>query len=233
MKTKLNIPSLRSKGFTLIELLVVIAIIAILAGFALPVFGNAQKKGRLTDSISNAKQVVTGLRLWANDNGGSYPTTKTDGTALAKSNDAFEWLLQKYAPSKIIYHTKGSFYCTPYPVDSASTDALLLKAKQNDWCYVPGLGDDSDPRYPLIGTGPKDVGGTYTKGKGLAGGVWDGTDCVIGMCDGSVRLFSGPDMNLTTNTATFPKCPVNSSSYLAKSAVPAENWITNDLLLPN
>src|SRR5258707_1192787 len=74
MKTTRNIRSLRSQGFTLIELLVVISIIAILAGFALPVFASAQKKGRLTDQLNNGKQIGTAMKMYAGDNGGSYPS---------------------------------------------------------------------------------------------------------------------------------------------------------------
>src|SRR5207249_669708 len=44
----------RTQGFTLIELLVVISIIAILAGFAMPVFSNAQKRAHITETLNNA-----------------------------------------------------------------------------------------------------------------------------------------------------------------------------------
>jgi prepilin-type N-terminal cleavage/methylation domain-containing protein len=230
MKTQPICPFRRSDGFTLIELLVVIAIIATLAGFALPVFGNAQRKGRLTDSSSNAKQIVTGLRMWASDNGGSYPRTDTAGAALADSNAAFEHLLPKYAKAKSLYINKGSAWCMGAPVDTVPADALELKAKQNDWCYIPGLGDDSDPRFPIMATGPKDVTGTYTAGRTLKGGVWEGYDCVIGLCDGSVKLFTGGAMNLTAPLATYPRNPVDPAvSYLAVSGT---DWIPEDLLLP-
>jgi prepilin-type N-terminal cleavage/methylation domain-containing protein/prepilin-type processing-associated H-X9-DG protein len=55
------------KGFTLIELLVVIAIIAILAAILFPVFAQAREKARQTSCGSNMKQIMTGVKMYAND----------------------------------------------------------------------------------------------------------------------------------------------------------------------
>jgi prepilin-type N-terminal cleavage/methylation domain-containing protein/prepilin-type processing-associated H-X9-DG protein len=55
------------KGFTLIELLVVIAIIAILAAILFPVFAQAREKARQTSCGSNEKQIITGVKMYAND----------------------------------------------------------------------------------------------------------------------------------------------------------------------
>jgi prepilin-type N-terminal cleavage/methylation domain-containing protein/prepilin-type processing-associated H-X9-DG protein len=55
------------RGFTLIELLVVIAIIAILAAILFPVFAQAREKARATTCLSNVKQCVTGLLMYAQD----------------------------------------------------------------------------------------------------------------------------------------------------------------------
>jgi prepilin-type N-terminal cleavage/methylation domain-containing protein/prepilin-type processing-associated H-X9-DG protein len=55
------------KGFTLIELLVVIAIIAILASILFPVFARAREKARQTNCLSNAKQLVLGATMYAQD----------------------------------------------------------------------------------------------------------------------------------------------------------------------
>jgi len=62
------------KGFTLIELLVVIAIIGILAGVVLTSLNTARAKARDAQDISNLKSVQLALELYADDNGGSYPT---------------------------------------------------------------------------------------------------------------------------------------------------------------
>jgi len=55
------------RGFTLIELLVVIAIIAILAAILFPVFARAREKARQTSCLSNVKQGVLAVLMYAQD----------------------------------------------------------------------------------------------------------------------------------------------------------------------
>ena len=62
-----------ARGFTLIELLVVIAIIAILAALLFPVFVRAKHRAHLTQCISNLRQLVVALRLYADDSDATYP----------------------------------------------------------------------------------------------------------------------------------------------------------------
>jgi prepilin-type N-terminal cleavage/methylation domain-containing protein/prepilin-type processing-associated H-X9-DG protein len=64
-----------SRAFTLIELLVVIAIIAILAAILFPVFAQAKEAAKKTQSLSNAKQIGTGMHLYINDYDDVTPST--------------------------------------------------------------------------------------------------------------------------------------------------------------
>ncbi len=61
------------KGFTLIELLVVVAIIAILAGMLLPALSRARAAGKRANCLSNERQIVTGLLMFADDHDGRMP----------------------------------------------------------------------------------------------------------------------------------------------------------------
>ncbi len=72
----------RSKGaFTLIELLVVIAIIAILAAILFPVFAQAREKARAISCLSNIKQLMLGMQMYAQDYDGHIGAVSTYGCA--------------------------------------------------------------------------------------------------------------------------------------------------------
>ena len=138
--------SLRSisgrRAFTLIELLVVIAIIAILAAILFPVFAQAKLAAKKTATLSNVKQVSTGMFLYMGDNDDYYPRARPcvlgsslnpkfrDASYNASANsgcgsggyynyqDVYQW--QKY----VMPYTKSLelFYNTMRQKDSAAWD---------------------------------------------------------------------------------------------------------------
>lgn len=220
----------RTQGFTLIELLVVISIIAILAGLGLRAFPAAIKKARLAESTNNAKQILLTVKLFATDNEGAYPseTVSTDGgvtpgAALAAgsfSNQAFDNLIfsGKYPIGKGFFINKNSGWCKPAVNDTTTEHAKTVRPGQCDWMYILGLSDASPGTWPLITTATAAGALTYTNDKSVKGGVWGGTDAIVGFCDGSARAVSEKEMNQTSPTATFLKSPINGANMLIGTA---------------
>ncbi|HTL71908.1 MAG TPA: prepilin-type N-terminal cleavage/methylation domain-containing protein [bacterium] len=81
-KHKIQGTSMHSnRAFTLIELLVVIAIIAILAAMLLPALAAAKARAYNIQCVSNVKQVMLGITLFAGDNDDRLPyNINQDGT---------------------------------------------------------------------------------------------------------------------------------------------------------
>ncbi len=89
-----------SRAFTLIELLVVIAIIAILAAILFPVFAQAKAAAKRTQSLSNVKQIGTGMQIYMTDHDDTTPSTYV--FAGGRSVDIYQ-TLQPYMKNMQIF----------------------------------------------------------------------------------------------------------------------------------
>jgi type II secretory pathway pseudopilin PulG len=219
-------------GITLIETLVVIAISFVLIVFILTFFDeHSGCRSRMTSSVCNAKRICFALRLYAEDNKGKYPSLRADGTRLSSgdsSNRALEQLLGKYVPSKSLFQDKMSAWCSKSAEDKLPEDANILKRGQNDWNYVVGLTVESDSRWPLVATATASATElTYTNVTTAKGGLWGGTDTVVGFPDCSVRQMSDREMNLQDKSKTFPKRADNGANIF----IATPDWLGTERLI--
>lgn len=73
----------RAQAFTLLELLVVIAVIAVLIAFLWPAAQATIENSRRMKCVSNERQLITGVRLYAADNGNRLPSLGAWYTGIA------------------------------------------------------------------------------------------------------------------------------------------------------
>src|SRR5689334_9519535 len=124
------------RGFTLIELLVVIAIIAILAAILFPVFAQAREKARAITCVSNVRQLVLAMRMYAQDYDEHYPQGRSDDWDPAVH---YTWrsAIQPYIKNKGMLRCPSNAY-TDLPVEGTpETDAGIPRG----YCTNGSAGD--------------------------------------------------------------------------------------------
>lgn len=186
MKTRLQ------QGFTLIELLVVITIIAILASLAVPTFAKIQEKGNITKGISNCRQIITTMKIYASDHGGNYPDNDKDADPQ-DANTAFRVMFTENSiDNEMIFGCPVSPYVPDGNIGSDEEKTKALEQGENHWMLTKGLSDSASGSIPLVYENA--VSGQWDpewdndkKGTNARGRAWS-TGIIVGMNDSSVAI---------------------------------------------
>ena len=210
----------RTAAFTLIELLVVISIIAILAGIAMPVYNNAMRNAKMSATVVNARSIAVALRMFADDNGGVFPTDKNAyGDAITTSNDAFRSLIPTYCDNEQIFAVAGS-KAGPKADGRIGSPTEILARGENHFALVSGLGTTSTSTWPLI-VDHTNGSGRYVTDETALGGTWRGTHALVVRGDGSavkVRLLGTGETRYLPRHDDQSKNALDVADYMGANA---------------
>ncbi len=173
---------------------VAVFFIAVLAALAVPTFMKIQDRANMTKAFSNAKQVVTYMKMYAADNNGNYMDSAP--SKPSSSNEAFRLLFKSgVADSEVIFGSPNSRIGRPDGNIGTSPEySNAVEAGENHWAMTKGLTDSDPGAVPLVFENPSEATwppkwNPSLSGTDKPGRTWSGGKVIVGFNDGSVTVL--------------------------------------------
>jgi hypothetical protein len=186
----------RTGGFNFIDALIVVVTLLLFLTVALPWLSRTPNRGAPRMScVNNLKQVGLAFRIWANDNGGSFPmVVSTNKQGTLEFNESGE-VFRHFVAITNELTTPKILTC---PVDAKRTRMREWKPgfKNQNLSYFVGLEADETKPQTILSGDRNITGGVLTKGNLMlcrASNVLTWTTAIhnkngnIGLGDGSVQ----------------------------------------------
>jgi hypothetical protein len=174
--------------------------------FAFVIGGGARisKRGDQVKAISNCRQIITAMRIYASDNTGSFPGSQSPAEFLnaKSSNDFFrEFFKAGVLNNEQIFGCPHSPFNPDGNIGTAPNYEEAVKPGENHWALTKDQTDSSSGSMPIVYENPAQAtwppkwqNPKYSKpDKPEAGRAWSNSTVVIGTNDSSVTLMKLED----------------------------------------
>ena len=170
--------------------------------FAFTLSGGAQinQKGNQTKAISNCRQIITAMRIYASDCAGSYPDY--DVSEARSSNEVFRQFFKAgILNNEMIFGCPHSPFNPDGNIGTSPNYEEAVKPGENHWALTKDQTDSSSGSMPIVYENPAQAtwpqkwqNPKYSKpGTPEAGRAWSNSTVVIGTNDSSVTLLKLED----------------------------------------
>jgi hypothetical protein len=180
----------KPRGFKGIELLFCLLLVLLFVIWSVPGGSRISEKGNITKGISNCRQVIMSLRIYADDHDGKYPDSVI-GNAPRNANTAFRFLfVETSIDNEMIFGCPVSPFVPDGNIWDGNGKEKVLEAGENHWAMTAGLDVTKGGEIPLVYENPvkatwPPVWNASTVGTNQRGRAWK-NGIIVGLNSGAV-----------------------------------------------
>jgi hypothetical protein len=138
---------------TWVQVLALVIALLLLASLIVPTFARICAKGNITKGISNARQIITSIRIYSSDHDGKYPDAFLKDPR--SSNEVFRVLFQEnIIDNEMIFGCPVSPFVPDGNIGDDETKSKALEAGENHWAMTAGVKDSDSRSIPLVYENP-------------------------------------------------------------------------------